>query len=81
MDHKHVGFTIIRGTFPCEWCDKAIDHIDKMGHAYSIRKMSRSDLRNKGEEIGQTSVPMIYHGVRFIGGYTELTKYLTQETR
>ena len=72
----NTAFTVTRGTFPCSWCDKAIQRLTDAGIPFVVRKLSRADLKELGDKIGQNTVPMIYHGTTFIGGFTELETYL-----
>lgn len=41
-----------------------------------IRPMSLSELRKAAERAKMSTVPIIYHGVKLVGGYQELVQYL-----
>ena len=77
MDHENVGFTVIRGTFNCPHCDKAIEMLEEKGLTFEVRKLGMADLVLKQAELKHPTVPMILHGARFIGGASELEAYLT----
>jgi len=62
----------------CPWCDKAAGLLDKEGHAYHMRPLGLTELREHAERVNMTTVPIIYHGVRLIGGYEDLVKYLEE---
>ncbi|WNL50669.1 glutaredoxin [Ruegeria phage RpAliso] len=76
FDFGDIGFTIIRGTFPCKWCDKAEDLLKEKGHSVEVQKLSMATLIERQAEQKHPTVPMIYHGVHFIGGFSELEGYL-----
>lgn len=60
----------------CPWCEKAAEVLDKQGLPYMIRPLSRSQLLEVAERAEMTTVPIIYHGVRKVGGYDALVEYL-----
>lgn len=60
----------------CPYCEKAIDLLDQAGLAYMLRPQTGKVLRNTAERANMTTVPIIYHGVKLIGGYNELKTYL-----
>ncbi|AMO44122.1 putative glutaredoxin protein [Ruegeria phage vB_RpoS-V10] len=76
MEHENVGFTIVRGTFACGWCDKAAALLTERGVAFTVQKLGMADLILKQADIGHPTVPMIFHGVKFIGGFDSLEVYL-----
>ena len=72
-----VGYTIIKQTgFDCPWCTKAIELLDERGLAYSIRSLPKSQLLAQAAHAKMSSIPIIYHGVKLIGGHKELVIYL-----
>lgn len=74
-----VGFTIYtRAGRKCPWCDKAAEVLDQEGLRYHIRPLGISDLRKVANRANMTTVPIIYHGVRLVGGYEDLLIYLKQ---
>lgn len=73
-------YTIIsQGGFKCPWCDKAATLLDEQGAAYHLRPLSKSQLLIEAERAKMNTVPIIYHGVRLIGGYEDLVKYLESQ--
>lgn len=76
MNHSDIAFTVTRGAFHCPWCDRAIQLLTDTGHKFSVRKLSRADLKELGKRNNHTTVPMIFHGVKFIGGFDSLEVYL-----
>ncbi len=72
-----IGFTIIKQAgFDCPWCTRAIELLDERGLAYSIRNLSKSQLLEEAAHAKMSSIPIIYHGVRLVGGHAELVIYL-----
>ena len=61
----------------CPFCEKAIDLLDETGQAYKIRSLGIEALRAEAQKANMDTVPIVYHGVRLIGGYTELAAYLS----
>lgn len=62
----------------CTWCDKAIDLLRERKefvqvYGYTEHPMIRR-IMVKG---GMKTVPQIWHDEHYIGGYNELTEYLT----
>jgi len=60
----------------CPWCDKAAEALDKEGLPYNLRPLGVAELREHAERAKMTTVPIIYHGVRLVGGYDDLVAYL-----
>ena len=73
---EDTGFTVIKGVRKCPWCDKAIELLDDLGHPYSVRTRSLSELRRDAYVANMSTVPIIYHGVKLVGGYDNLVAYL-----
>ncbi len=71
-----IGFTIIKGANPCVWCDKAVALLESHSLKFKVDVFSIGKLQGVSADLGVKSVPIIYHGVRFIGGYEELRTYL-----
>ena len=77
MKHKDVAFTVIRGTFDCPHCDKAIELLTTAGMTFSVRKLGMADLVLKQAELSHPTVPLIQHGAHFVGGAKQLEEYLS----
>jgi len=77
MKYSYAKYTVItRAGFPCPWCDKAAELLDEKGLRYNLRPLKKSDLREAADHAEMSTVPIIYHGVRLVGGYAELKEYL-----
>ena len=73
-----IKFTIIsQAGFKCPWCEKAVDLLDSKGLGYNLRPLTRSQLLDEADRAKMNTVPIIYHGSKLIGGYTELDAYLS----
>lgn len=64
----------------CPWCEKAAEALDNAGLPYMLRPLGLEKLREAAERANMSTVPIIYHGVKLIGGYTELVEYLDANT-
>lgn len=62
----------------CPWCEKAAEVLDTYGLAYMIRPLSKSKLLEVARRANMTTVPIIYHGVKKIGGFEELVQFLDE---
>lgn len=72
-----VGFTVIsQAGFECPYCDAAERLLRERGYAYDTRKLKRSELLKAAADAKMSSIPIIYHGVRLVGGHAELVEYL-----
>lgn len=65
--------------YDCPWCDKAAALLDEKGLPYHIRPLGRSELHEHAARANMTTVPIIYHGVRLVGGYDDLVEYLAAD--
>jgi len=71
------GYSIITQSGKhCSWCDKAATLLDKAGVKYHLRPLSLSQLRIEAGRANMTTIPIIYHGVKLVGGYDDLLKYM-----
>lgn len=77
MEHADIGFTVIRGTFPCRFCDKAIALLEEKGLKFRVQKFGMTELIERQAEHKHPTVPLIFHGVKKIGGFKELEAYLS----
>ncbi len=77
---SNIGFTIIKGANPCVWCDAAVALLESHKLKFKVDVFSIGKLQGVSSDLGVKSIPIIYHGVRFIGGYTELRTYLGLDT-
>ena len=69
----------------CKYCDYAKELLKEEGYSYEIimcdyylKEEPEGFLRTMEVKIGYryNTFPMIFHKEKFIGGYTELVKYL-----
>lgn len=60
----------------CPWCDKAAALLDEKGLDYHRFPLVRDPLLALAAQHKHDTVPMIFHGETFIGGYSELVDYL-----
>ncbi len=63
----------------CPWCDKAAALLEEKELKFHMRPLVRSELIEHAERAKMSTVPIIYHGVRLVGGYNDLVKYLEQD--
>ncbi len=78
MSDDGVGFVIIKGTYYCPWCEAAADFLKERGFGYAFRVLNRDGLTEEARRARMSSVPIIYHGMRLVGGYEHLKKYLDE---
>jgi glutaredoxin len=76
MAGEAVGFVIIKGNYYCPWCEAAADFLKERGHDYAFRVLCGGALMEAGKHARMSTVPIIYHGVRLVGGFQHLRKYL-----
>jgi glutaredoxin len=69
-------FVVLRGEFPCKWCDAAANLLVERGLPHTIMKLPMGELILKQASVGHQTVPMIYVDNTFLGGFTELEAYL-----
>ena len=74
------GFVVY--TIPnCQWCDKAKRLLADSGHSYvEVDASGKEDRRRLRERlpfpVEKLTVPQIWHGDKYIGGFTALEAYL-----
>lgn len=60
----------------CPWCDRAATLLDEKGLDYHRFPLGRDRLLALAAEHKHDTVPMILHGEKFVGGFSELEAYL-----
>lgn len=75
MPDLEIQFHIVRGNFDCQWCDKAKALLDAKGASVNVHVLQPGDLILRQSELGHHTVPMVFHGHEFIGGYNALVEY------
>lgn len=60
----------------CLYCVRAASLLDEEGLPYSLRPLARSKLLEVAAEARMATVPIIYHGIRLVGGFDDLKAYV-----
>ena len=60
----------------CPWCDKAKTLLTENNRPWHAFPLARGPLLSLAAANNHNTVPMIFHGEKFIGGYSELDAYL-----
>jgi len=69
---------IVYGTPNCAWCDRSKELLKRHEKAYEYVDVSEDeDARTMFIENGYRTVPQVYDGLNYIGGYEKLEDYLT----
>lgn len=71
-------FAIIRGEFPCTYCDKAIALLTERGLAHTVTKLPFGELILRQAELNHHTVPIVYVDGAFIGGCDALSDFLSR---
>ena len=75
---------VIYGRFTCPYCVAAVEHLKEKGHQdiifVDITKtsgFSKNEVLQKLRNLinGQTTVPIIFHQNKFVGGFDDLRSY------
>lgn len=75
-----LSYTIFtRQGFNCPWCDKAAELLDGRGLPYNLRPLTRAKLLEEAAKAHMSSIPIVYHGDRLVGGFEELKLYLEEQ--
>jgi len=75
-----TGYTIYtQAGRKCPYCEKAAGLLEEKGVAFHMRPLARQQLLETAERAKMTTVPIIYHGVRLVGGYDDLVQYLDSD--
>lgn len=70
-------FTVIGYATGCPWCDKAKHLLSRHGKTYTYLEVEGDDgLRKFLKAIGKRTVPQIFEGTRYVGGYEDLKEHL-----
>lgn len=71
-----MTYTIIT-TDDCKWCDKAVAQLtlaDKKFVAFNIAH--HPEIKHLWHTMGFKTIPQIFHGHTYVGGYEDLINYL-----
>lgn len=75
MSDKMI-YTIYKGEYACRFCDEANKFLENKGLLKAVKVLSRDSLMELAGTVNMNTVPIIYHGHKLIGGYTELVDYV-----
>lgn len=84
MEYKHTPYTIY-GKAGCSYCIMAKTLLESRRIPFEYREMERDQLLELVETVNENfgvrpkSVPIVYHGSRFIGGFNELKNSLDSQ--
>ena len=73
---------IVWSTPTCGFCTQAKRLLDSKGYTYEERVIGKGYTKDDLLEVvpNAKTVPQIFVGDKYIGGYTELTKYFASTT-
>jgi glutaredoxin len=61
----------------CKWCDEAKSLLLRQGHTYQeFRVINNPDIVGA---FGFKTVPQVFHGTKYIGGFTDLRTYIEKK--
>lgn len=68
----------ILGKLSCKWCDKAEDLLRENGEEYikTLYETSPTFFRLLMNKAELTTVPQIWYGDEYVGGFVDLEKWL-----
>ena len=65
----------------CPWCDKAIDYIQSKGESCQVYLFDEHPMIVKlMKKANLNTVPQIWCGTEYVGGYEGLTEWLKKTT-
>jgi len=68
-----ISFTLYKQVdVECKWCDKSVTLIHSYGLECDVRPLTREKLLVWAEKAHMKTVPIIYHGMRLVGGFDQL---------
>ena len=70
-----MNFVIIGRSHDCKWCDMAERLLYDAGREYIFYE-AEGPLGGFLQCLGLTTVPQVWHGTKYIGGYEALVRYL-----
>ena len=75
-----IKYTVIsQAGQACPWCRRAEELLRGADAPFDSVSLERDDLLEQAKIAGMTTVPIIYHGDRLVGGHDELVKYVKSE--
>ena len=73
---KRVKYRIITAD-TCVYCDKAKKLMENFNIDYEEHNVSNNDILQDFKKQGFKTVPQIWNDEEYIGGYTDLVKYVS----
>lgn len=76
VDSKQVDSFLVYGRDNCPYCVKAKQLLEQKKVWWVYVDLAKNpEIRERMIKRGHKTVPVIYNGYEFIGGYTELEEY------
>lgn len=72
-------FTVYVGVSVCPFCDKAKELLNEQEMNMEVIPVEDMDMLEEiREKAGKdvTTIPQIFHGEKYVGGYEDLVKYM-----
>lgn len=70
-------FVVVGYSSGCAWCDKAKQLLTQRGKSFTYLEVdNEGGLRNFLKALGKRTVPQIFDGTQYVGGFNELKEYL-----
>lgn len=73
-----MHYKIIRGEFPCTFCDKAEDLLTQKGVKFEVCKLDMADLIMAQAKYSHHTVPLILVDGMILGGFSALEIYFNR---
>jgi glutaredoxin 1 len=68
---------IVIGRDDCKWCDEAVMLLCQQQVNFDY--YDAQDLDSLMESFGFKTVPQVFHGTKYIGGFTDLRRYIEKD--
>ncbi len=62
-------------TATCPWCEKAVSLLAQRNLKFT-KEVLQGESLSEFKQLGFKTVPQIWHGAEYVGGYEELVRYL-----
>ncbi len=80
-EQKETRYTII-GKQKCVWCDRAKRLLTEKGFVYDYTELNATNVATYAllmQKAGLTTVPQIWYGETYIGGYEDLAAFIATD--
>ena len=74
-EDRQTMFTVYSSP-DCAWCTKAKKLLEEKGLAYVCESTKNPETMRIIRQMGYTTIPQIWDGSNYVGGFTELKDYL-----